>query len=100
MGIVFRDDMYGRRNERRGQSVLQLLPWQDVNASLDDVSTSYSARGAQPAWAYDGQRVVMAMRDPAIPCDRVHFWNVAWDRRVQLTQVEDHICPAGAGTAT
>ncbi len=39
-GIVFRDDMYGRRNERRGQSVLQLLPWREVNASLDDVSTS------------------------------------------------------------
>jgi hypothetical protein len=94
-GIVFRDDMYGRRNERRGQSVLQLLPWRDVDTSLDDVSKSYSAPGAQPAWAYDGQRVVMAMRDPAIPCDRVHFWNVSWDRRVQLTQVEDHICPAG-----
>src|SRR6185312_2933270 len=94
-GIVFRDDMYGRRNERRGQSVLQLLRWADVSAALDDSSRSYSAPGAQAAWAYDGQRVVMAMRDPAIPCDRVHFWNVAWDRRVQLTQVEDHICPAG-----
>ena len=31
-GIVFRDDMYGRRNERRGQSVLQLLPWRDVDS--------------------------------------------------------------------
>ena len=40
----------------------------------------------------------MAMRDPSIPCDRVHFWNVAWDRRVQLTQVDDHICPGGAGS--
>ena len=98
MGIVFRDDMYGRRNERRGQAVLQRLTWNDVDAALDDASTSYSAAGAQPAWAYDGQRVVMAMRDPSIPCDRVHFWNVAWDRRVQLTQVEDHICPGGAGT--
>jgi hypothetical protein len=97
-GIVFRDDMYGRRNQRRGQSVLQHLSWQAVNAALDKASTSYSARGAQPAWAYDGQRVVMATRDPAIPCDRVHFWNVAWDRRVQLTQVDDHICPAGAGS--
>ena len=97
-GIVFRDDMYGRRNERRGQSVLQLLRWADVSAALDDSSRSYSAPGAQAAWAYDGQRVVMAMRDPAIPCDRVHFWNVAWDRRVQLTQVEDHICPAGKGS--
>ena len=98
MGIVFRDDMYGRRNERRGQAVLQRLTWNDLDAALDDASTSYSAAGAQPAWAYDGQRVVMAMRDPSIPCDRVHFWNVAWDRRVQLTQVEDHICPGGAGT--
>ncbi|HET6174636.1 MAG TPA: hypothetical protein VFD90_18665 [Gaiellales bacterium] len=97
-GIVFRDDMYGRRNERRGQAVLQYLSWKDVDAALDDASTSYTAAGAQPAWAYDGQRVVMAMRDPAIPCDRVHFWNVAWDRRVQLTQVADHICPGGAGT--
>ena len=75
-GIVFRDDMYGRRNERRGQSVLQLLPWREVKARSTDSSKSYSAPGAQPAWAYDGQRVVMAMRDPAIPCDRVHFWNV------------------------
>jgi hypothetical protein len=98
MGIVFRDDMYGRRNERRGQAVLQRLTWNDVEAALDDASTSYSAAGAQPAWAYDGQRVVMAMRDPSIPCDRVHFWNVAWDRRVQLTQVEDHICPVGRST--
>jgi hypothetical protein len=97
-GIVFRDDMYGRRNERRGQSVLQHLTWGEVNAALEDASTTYSAPGAQPAWAYDGQRVVMAMRDPSIPCDRVHFWNVAWDRRVQLTQVDDHICPAGAGS--
>ena len=97
-GIVFRDDMYGRRNQRLGQSVLQQLSWQEVNAALDGASTSYSARGAQPAWAYDGQRVVMAMRDPTIACDRVHFWNVAWDRRVQLTQVADHICPAGAGS--
>jgi hypothetical protein len=98
MGIVFRDDMYGRRNERRGQTVLQQLSWNDIGAALDDASTSYSASKAQPAWAYDGQRVVMAMRDPSIPCDRVHFWNVAWDRRVQLTQVDDHICPGGAGS--
>jgi hypothetical protein len=97
-GIVFRDDMYGRRNERRGQSVLQHLTWRDVDQALDDESASYSAPGAQPAWAYDGQRVVMAMRDPSVPCDRVHFWNVAWDRRVQLTQLDDHICPAGRGS--
>ena len=61
-GIVFRDDMYGRRNQRLGQSVLQHLSWRAVNAALDEASTSYSAPGAQPAWAYDGQRVVMAMR--------------------------------------
>jgi hypothetical protein len=97
-GIVFRDDMYGRRNARQGQSVLQRLTWQDVNRALADESASYSAPGAQPAWAYDGQRVVMAVRDPAVPCDRVHFWNVAWDRRVQLTQLDDHICPAGPGS--
>ena len=97
-GIVFRDDMYGRRNERRGQTVLTRLSWQDIGAALDDSSTSYSAPGAQPAWAYDGQRVVMAMRDPSVPCDRVHFWNVAWDRRVQLTMPDDHLCPAGRGS--
>ena len=96
-GIVFRDDMYGRRNARRGQTVLRHLSWQDIGAALDDASTSYTAPGAQPAWAYDGQRVVMAMRDSSVPCDRVHFWNVAWDRRVQLTMPDDHVCPAGRG---
>jgi hypothetical protein len=97
-GIVFRDDMYGRRNERRGQTVLTHLSWPDLAAALEDTSTSYTAPSAQPAWAYDGQRVVMAMRDPSVPCDRVHFWNVAWDRRVQLTMPDDHLCPSGRGS--
>ena len=28
----------------------------------------------------------------------MHFWNVAWDRRVQLTMPDDHVCPAGRGS--
>jgi hypothetical protein len=96
-GVVYLDNLR-KRETRAGRTRISFLPRAAVMRALDQAVGKLTTARPIAALAADGPRVAFAVRDEATRCNRVMFWNVAWNHVARLTMPNGPSCPA-RGTA-
>ena len=96
-GVVYLDNLR-KRETRAGRTRISFVPRAAVMRALDQAAGELTTARPITALAVDGPRVAFAVRDEATRCNRVMFWNVAWNHVARLTMPNGPSCPA-KGTA-
>jgi hypothetical protein len=92
LGVVYEDDL-ARYKRREHGWLIKVIPRAAVESALDAAGEPISTAGPIRAFAVDGPRVALALRDLSGTCDRIVFWHVPWHFKSQITSGTEATCP-------